>query len=91
MKTVAVFSQPSGAHLLIARLEANGIRAFARDEHIVSIELGATSAFGGVKVDVEDEDFEQAVGVRDAAPAGSPVGLPPLTARPGDHVRNHFG
>jgi hypothetical protein len=71
MKTIGVFSQPSGAHLLIARLEGSGIHAFARDENVVSIEMGATAAFGGVKVDVEDEDFEKALEVRDVPPAVS--------------------
>ena len=67
--TLAVFSNPVGAHLLIARLEGSGIRAFARDENVVSIEMGATNAFGGVKVDVLDEDFEKALAVRDESPA----------------------
>ena len=54
---------------MIARLEGSGIRAFARDENVVSIEMGATSAFGGVKVDVLDEDYEKALAVRDESPA----------------------
>ena len=69
MKTLAAFSNPTGAHLLIARLEGSGIQAFARDENVVSIEMGATNAFGGVKVDVADEDYERALQVRDAPPA----------------------
>ena len=54
---------------MIARLEGSGIRAFARDENVVSIEMGATNAFGGVKVDVLDEDYEKALAVRDESPA----------------------
>jgi hypothetical protein len=69
MKNIAAFSNPTGAYLLIARLEGSGIPAFARDDHVVSIEMGATSAFGGVKVDVADEDYERALQVRDAPPA----------------------
>jgi hypothetical protein len=68
MKTLAAFSNPMGAHLLIARLEGSGIKAFTRDENIVQLEMGATNAFGGVKVDVADEDYKKAVEVRDAPP-----------------------
>jgi hypothetical protein len=74
MKTLATFSNPTGAHLLIARLEGSGIRAFARDENVVSIEMGATNAFGGVKVDVADEDYARAVEIKDAPAVGGTKG-----------------
>jgi len=69
MKTLAAFNNPVGAHLLIARLAGNGIRAYARDENAVSVEMGASIAFGGVKVDVADEDYAKALEARDAPPA----------------------
>jgi hypothetical protein len=72
MKTLATFSNPTNAHLLIARLESSGIRAFARDENVVSIEMGATTAFGGVKVDVADEDYARALAIKDAPPTEGP-------------------
>jgi hypothetical protein len=72
MKTLATFSDPTGAHLLIARLGGSGIQAFARDENVVSIEMGATTAFGGVKVDVADEDYAAALAVKDAPPVNGP-------------------
>ena len=68
MKTLATFSNPTDAHLLIARLEGSGIPSFARDEFVVSIEMGATNAFGGVKVDVADEDYQRALEVKEAPP-----------------------
>lgn len=61
MKTVASFSKPFEAHLLIARLEANGIRAFARDENLVTLDWLYSNAVGGVKIDVADEDYERAL------------------------------
>lgn len=67
MKTLAAFSKPYEAHMLIARLEGNGIAAFARDEHMVTLDWLASNAIGGVKVDVADEDYERALAVM-AAP-----------------------
>lgn len=57
MKTVATFTTPEDAHNLRAFLEGSGIVAFVRDEN-----MGASysNAIGGVKVDVEDDDFERA-------------------------------
>ena len=58
MKTVATFTTPEEAHNLRAFLEGNGIAASVRDEN-----MGASysMAIGGVKVDVEDIDFDRAV------------------------------
>jgi hypothetical protein len=64
MKTIAIFSNPIDAHLLISLLEGNGVRAFARDDYVVSNEMGATHALGGVKVDVAAEDYEKALAIR---------------------------
>lgn len=66
MKTVAAFSKPYEAHMLIARLEASGVPAFARDENMVALDWLASNAIGGVKVDVADEDYERAVAVVNA-------------------------
>ena len=68
MKNLAEFSKPIEAHMLIAKLEGSGIRAFIRDEHMVTLDWLASNAIGGVKVDVEDEDFVQAREVMLAAP-----------------------
>jgi hypothetical protein len=61
MKTIAAFSQPIDAHLLIARLAGSGITAYARDEHMVTLDWLASNAVGGVKVDVADEDYPRAL------------------------------
>jgi hypothetical protein len=61
MKTLAAFNQPMDAHLLIARLEGNGIKAYARDENMVTLDWLASNAIGGVKVDVADEDYAKAL------------------------------
>lgn len=61
MKTVAAFSQPIEAHLLRIRLEQEGIVAYLRDENLVTLDWLYSNAVGGVKVDVADEDYEQAL------------------------------
>jgi hypothetical protein len=60
MRTLATFSHPDQAHLLRMRLEGCGIVAHVRDENMVALDWLASLAIGGVKVDVADEDYEQA-------------------------------
>ena len=61
MITIATFSKPEDAHLLRMRLESRGIPAYLRDENIIQIEgWWASNAFGGVRLDVADEDFDAA-------------------------------
>ncbi len=69
MKTLAAFSKPMDAHLLISRLAGNGIAAFLRDEHMVTLDWLASNAIGGVKVDVGDEDYARALELIAAGPA----------------------
>jgi hypothetical protein len=63
MRTLAAFNQPIDAHLLIARLGGSGIPAFARDEHMVTLDWLAANAIGGIKVEVADEDYAKALEV----------------------------
>jgi hypothetical protein len=57
--TVASFWTPVEAHLLCARLEATGIRAFVADEQAVGMGLLA-NAVGGVKVQIAEMDLPRA-------------------------------
>jgi hypothetical protein len=68
MKNLATFSRPIDAHLLISRLAGNGIAAFIRDEHMVTLDWLASNAIGGVKVDVANEDYESALELIAAGP-----------------------
>lgn len=69
MKTLGTFNKPIDAHLLAARLIGNGIPAFLRDEHMVTLDWLASNAIGGVKVEVGDEDYERALELIAAGPA----------------------
>ncbi len=60
MKTVAAFSTPTEAHLLVARLTSAGIAAAVRDEFTVTFNWLLSNAIGGVKVEVPDEDYDAA-------------------------------
>jgi hypothetical protein len=68
MRTLAAFNKPIDAHMLIARLEGSGIPAYARDEHMVTLDWLAANAIGGIKVDVADEDYEKALAVMNSPP-----------------------
>ena len=61
MKTLASFNLPMDAYLLRARLEGSGIAAYVRDENLITLDWLYSNAVGGVKVDVMDEDYEQAL------------------------------
>lgn len=58
--TIATFNMPYQAHLAQARLEAEGIPVFIRDEHTISINQLYSPALGGVKVQVPDVHIKQA-------------------------------
>ena len=58
MKTLATFSEAMGAQLLRTRLEGNGITAYVLDENMAAL---AAYAIGGIRVDVADEDYDEAV------------------------------
>lgn len=68
MKTLATFSLPIDAHLLITRLEGNGINAYIRDENMITLDWFYSNAIGGVKVDVADEDLPAAQALLAAGP-----------------------
>ena len=58
---------PPEAYLMVARLEADGIMAFAFDSGSSIVE-GSMSFFIPVRVMVDDEDFDAAIAVRDSLP-----------------------
>ncbi|WP_299702575.1 DUF2007 domain-containing protein [uncultured Pontibacter sp.] len=59
--TVATFSQPTEAHILKGRLEAEGIPCFLGDEHIIAAQPLYSVAVGGVKLQVTEGDVEEAL------------------------------
>ncbi len=61
MKTLASFNLPMDAYLLRVRLEGSGINAYVRDENLITLDWLYANAVGGVKVEVMDEDYEQAL------------------------------
>lgn len=52
MVTVRTFDNYISAHMLVGRLEEEGIHAFLRDEYTVTIDPILTNAIGGIKVQV---------------------------------------
>jgi hypothetical protein len=58
--TVATFNQPTEAHILKGRLEAEGIPCFLGDEHIIAAQPLYSVAVGGVKLQVTEGDEQEA-------------------------------
>ena len=58
--TIATFSQPTEAHVLKGRLEAEGIPCFLGDEHIIAAQPFYSVAVGGVKLRVTEGDEQEA-------------------------------
>lgn len=64
--TIATFDQAAQAHLAENALKEAGIPAAISDENLVAMDWLLSSAVGGVKVQVWEEDVEKAVSVLEA-------------------------
>lgn len=60
MRIVAAFSTPTEAHLARSRLEGAGIPAEIRDQFTVEFNWLLSNAVGGVKVAVDDDNYNAA-------------------------------
>jgi hypothetical protein len=59
--TLTTFTYPTEAYPLMTRLEEEGIECFLADENIISVNPFLSNAVGGVKVNIKEEDAEQAL------------------------------
>ncbi|MBN1430275.1 MAG: DUF2007 domain-containing protein [Anaerolineae bacterium] len=66
--TIATFSHPVQAHIVKARLEAEGIWAFVADESTITANWLMSIALGGVRLQVNGKDAENALDILDQAP-----------------------
>jgi DNA-directed RNA polymerase subunit RPC12/RpoP len=57
------FNSYIDAHLLLSRLESEGIEGWLQDENTVTINPILTNAVGGIKLLVRKEDFPKAIEV----------------------------
>ncbi len=60
MVTIAKFFKSEDAYLFRSFLESRGVGAYVLDEHLSQWLWHYTQAFGGIRVDVADDDAEQA-------------------------------
>ena len=60
MLTVATFSKPEDAHMLRLHLEAGGVPAYIQDENMVQTDWLYSNAIGGVRVQIDEGDEDQA-------------------------------
>jgi hypothetical protein len=59
--TIATYWYPGDYLLIKSRLEAEGINVFMKDENIVTQDPLVTSAVGGIKLQVNENDVEKAL------------------------------
>mgnify|MGYP002622807959 FL=1 len=60
MKILKTYMYSHQAHLDIAKLSDEGIEAVIKDDNIVSINPVFAQAVGGIKILVDEEDYERA-------------------------------
>jgi hypothetical protein len=60
MITLATFANLNDAFVLRSMLEARDISAFIPDENTVQMDWGYITALGGVRIQVAEEDVEEA-------------------------------
>ncbi len=58
--TVITFTYPHEIFVPCSLLDAGGIRYFIRDEHTVNVHPFRSMALGGIRIEVEAADAEQA-------------------------------
>lgn len=58
--TLTTYTYTTEAYVLVAKLEAEGIKSFLKNEHLLSTQQFLSNAVGGLDVQVNEEDFGNA-------------------------------
>ena len=58
--TLTTYTYATEAYILVAKLEAEGIKVFLKNEHLVSTQNFLSNAVGGIDVQVGQHDLERA-------------------------------
>lgn len=58
--TLTTYTYATEAYVLVAKLEAEGIKVFLKNEHLVSTQNFLSNAVGGIDVQVDGKDIENA-------------------------------
>jgi hypothetical protein len=61
--TLATFTFPAEAYLLLSKLQENDIECSIADENIVTADPLLTAAVGGIKVKIFENDSEKAIAI----------------------------
>lgn len=59
--TLTTYTYSTESYILVAKLEAAGIKAFVKNDNLVSTQHFLSNAVGGVDVQVRKADFENAL------------------------------
>ncbi|NQX82789.1 MAG: DUF2007 domain-containing protein [Flavobacteriaceae bacterium] len=61
--TIKVFDSSPEAYIFKSKLDSLGINSYIFDEHINSLDPIMSNAFGGIKLKINKEDYEQAISI----------------------------
>jgi hypothetical protein len=57
--TLTTYTYSTEAYILVAKLEAEGVRNFLKNEHLVSTQHLLSNAVGGIDVQINQSDLEK--------------------------------
>lgn len=57
--TIAIFNYPSELLVIKSKLESEGIEYRVKDEHTVQVHHFLSNAIGGIKLQVQEKDFDK--------------------------------
>src|SRR5258707_88824 len=61
--TLTTYTYNTEAYVLVAKLDAEGIKSFLKNEHLVSTQQFLSNAVGGIDVQVEESNLTKAVAI----------------------------
>jgi hypothetical protein len=61
--TLTTYTYATDAYVLVAKLEAEGIKVFLKNEHLVSTQNFLSNAVGGIDLQINANDLEKAKGI----------------------------
>ena len=81
MKTLTTVTYLHEADMICSKLQADGIEAFMPDESVIAVNPLYANAVGGIRIQVNESDFERAEEILQNLLSGSP-----LPEEPGDEL-----
>ena len=79
--TLVTYTYATESYVLVAKLEAEGIYCFVKNEHLISTQQFLSNAVGGLDVQVKEKDLEKAKAVLKALQDQNNIAVPEQLAK----------